>query len=84
MFGMLQDGGMSQDKSEFEDEQGIVVDDEDAVAVEQGEFCRTSLARPPRVPSVLAAKKPNTTGIKRSSTTPDPSEGKKKKVKKAT
>lgn len=36
---MLQDGGAFVAKAEFEDDQGITPDDDDALAVETGEFC---------------------------------------------
>ncbi|WVQ93843.1 hypothetical protein IAU59_000921 [Kwoniella sp. CBS 9459] len=40
IFGMLSDGGQVSDKTTFEEDQGITPDDEDAVDVEQGEFCK--------------------------------------------
>ncbi|ORX34637.1 Tat binding protein 1-interacting protein-domain-containing protein [Kockovaella imperatae] len=84
LLGLLQDAGQVRDKMIFEDEQGISPDDEVAREVENGEFCQQGSARGPIRPTMTVKKVNTDTSVaKRSSSTPDPAEGKKKKVKKA-
>ncbi|WVF66221.1 hypothetical protein IAT40_000961 [Kwoniella sp. CBS 6097] len=40
IFGMLSEGGQVNDKAAFEEDQGITPEDEDAIEIEQGEFCK--------------------------------------------
>jgi 26S proteasome regulatory subunit (ATPase 3-interacting protein) len=49
--GMLVDSGVVIKVTEFEDDQGINVDDEEAIEVEQGEFCK------PPAPARMIAKR---------------------------
>jgi hypothetical protein len=80
---MVSDGGGISDVNEFQEEQGITLDDEEATAVEKGES-----AQPP--PLIRKQMKPvkqvqvQAVAKRTASTASDPDEGgKKKKAKKA-
>ncbi|WVQ80354.1 hypothetical protein IAT38_002459 [Cryptococcus sp. DSM 104549] len=57
LLGMLSEGGQVQSVSAFEEDQGITPDDEEALAVEQGEFCK------PQV--VVRAARPKAAGVQK-------------------
>jgi hypothetical protein len=78
---MVSDGGQIQNVTEFQEEQGINLDDDEAAAVEKGEF-----AQPP--PPIRKQFKPvnqiQVIGKRAASATSEPDDGgKKKKAKKA-
>jgi len=80
---MVSDGGQIADVNEFQEEQGITLDDDEAAAVEKGEFGQP----PPPIRKQMKPAKPlqSIAVAKRTaSATSDPDEGgKKKKAKKA-
>ena len=83
LLGMASDGGGISDVNEFQEEQGITLDDDEATAVEKGEF-----AQPP--PPIRKQMKPvkqvqvQAVAKRTASAASDPDEGgKKKKTKKA-
>lgn len=51
---MLADGGMTTDAS-FEEEQGIIPDDDECKAIESGEFCQPKPVRRAAAPARAAA-----------------------------
>lgn len=69
---MLTDGGQITDKNQFEDDQGINPDEDDAKEIENGEFCKPPLiVRKPITKSNAASstlKTAPTTGSKRPAT----------------
>jgi hypothetical protein len=82
LFGMVSDAGQVSDVNEFHDEQGINLDDEEAISVEKGEF-----ANPPRKPSAKPVKQVQAVAVsvakRTASAASNPDEGgKKKKAKK--
>ncbi|OCF36103.1 hypothetical protein I316_01975 [Kwoniella heveanensis BCC8398] len=83
ILGMLSEGGQVSDKATFEEDQGITLDDDDALEVEQGEFCKpTAMPRKTGGTMVLPTKRAVSSGT---ATAPPSQEegGKKKKAKKA-
>ena len=42
---MLQDAGQIDDKASFEDDQGVIPDDEEVQELEKGEFCKIGTQR---------------------------------------
>jgi hypothetical protein len=78
---MVSDGGQIADVAEFQDDQGINLDDDEATAVEKGEFAQP----PPPIRKVAKPTKPVQAVNKRAASIASETDdgGKKKKAKKA-
>jgi hypothetical protein len=77
---MVSDGGQVSDVNEFQEDQGINVDDEEALAVEKGEFAQP----PPPIRRLVKSKQVQAVAKRAASVASDIEEGgKKKKSKKA-
>jgi len=86
LLGMLQEGGQVVDTKSFEGDMGMLLDDEEAKEVEEGEFVKVSpvVRRPPAKAST--AKSVAASPVKRPAPTPaveDTAEKRMKKAKKA-
>lgn len=80
LLGMISDGGHITDINEFQEEQGITLDDDEATAVEKGEFGQP----PPLIrKQVNSVKRPLAVSNRAASVASEADEGgKKKKAKK--
>lgn len=80
LLGMVTDGGQIASVTEFQEEEGITIDDEEANEVEHGEF-----SRPQPIARQAAMRKAVVATVKRSISVASSQEEvmKKKKVKKA-
>jgi hypothetical protein len=81
LLGMVSDGGQIADVTEFQDDQGINLDDDEATAVEKGEFAQP----PPPIRRVTKLTKPVQAVNKRAASVASETDEivKKKKAKKA-
>ena len=78
---MVSDGGGISDVNDFQEEQGITLDDDEAIAVEKGEFAQPP---PPIRKQMRPVKQVQAVAKRTASAASDPDEGgKKKKAKKA-
>lgn len=86
LLGMLQEGGQVVDQKSFEDDMDMLLDDEEAKEIEEGEFVRAPpvVRRPPvKTPHAKSFMPTSAKRLASATATEEPAENKSKKAKKA-